>query len=59
MMKRKISTLTMTGLLVYVVYSIVDRFFVAVPNVVAIPIIVIGLVMILFGSIKTPQANRK
>jgi len=49
----------MTGLLVYVVYSIVDRFFVAVPNVVAIPIIVIGLVMILFGSIKTPQANRK
>lgn len=58
-MKGKISTLTMTGLLVYVVYSIVDRFFVAVPNVVAIPIIVIGLVMILFGSIKTPQANRK
>jgi prepilin signal peptidase PulO-like enzyme (type II secretory pathway) len=54
-MKGKISILTMVGVVVYVVYSLVDRFIVEIPDIMAIPVIILGTIFILTGIVKTPK----
>jgi prepilin signal peptidase PulO-like enzyme (type II secretory pathway) len=56
-MKGKISILTMNGLVVYVVYSLIDRFIVEIPDIVAIPVIILGTIFILTGIVKTSKDN--
>ena len=56
-MKGKVSILTAIGILVYVVYSLVDRFIIEIPDIVAIPVIIIGIAFILIGIVKTPKGN--
>lgn len=48
----KINTLIAIGNLIYVVYSLVDRFIVSIPDIVAIPMMIIGIAMILGGFVK-------
>lgn len=52
-MKGKMSVTTMIGILIYVVYSIADRFIIEVPNIIAIPTMILGIVLIISGNIKT------
>jgi prepilin signal peptidase PulO-like enzyme (type II secretory pathway) len=56
-MKGRISVLTTIGILVYVIYSLVDRFIIEIPDSVAIPVMILGIVFILAGIIKTPKDN--
>jgi prepilin signal peptidase PulO-like enzyme (type II secretory pathway) len=56
-MKGKVSILTLIGVVVYVVYSLVDRFIVEIPDIVAIPAIILGTIFILTGFVKTPRDN--
>ena len=56
-MKGKVSILTTIGILVYVVFSLVDRFIVEIPDIVAIPVIILGTILILTGIVKTPKDN--
>lgn len=56
-MKGKVSVLTRIGILVYVVYSWVDRFIIEIPDIVAIPVMILGIVLILTGIVKTPKDN--
>ncbi len=48
----KTNTLVVIGNLIYVIYSLVDRFIVRIPDILAIPIMVIGIAMILGGFVK-------
>jgi prepilin signal peptidase PulO-like enzyme (type II secretory pathway) len=56
-MKGKASALTAIGSLIYVIYSLVDRFIIEIPDVVAIPIMILGIVLILTGIVKTRKDN--
>ncbi|NLJ59549.1 MAG: hypothetical protein GX338_01220 [Firmicutes bacterium] len=56
-MKGRVSVLTMIGILVYVIYSLVDRFVIQIPDIVAIPVMILGIILILAGIVKTPKDN--
>lgn len=56
-MKGKVSVLTMIGVLLYVVYSLIDRFIVEIPDIAAIPVIMVGTICILTGIVKTSKDN--
>ena len=58
-MNGKVSILTMLGVVVYVVYSLVNRFIVEIPDIVAIPVIILGIILILTGILKTLKDNAK
>ena len=55
----KINTLIAIGNLIYVVYSLVDRFIIRIPHIVAIPIMIIGITIILGGFIKNHKGHIK
>ena len=46
------SWLTSIGILIYVISSIIDRFFYKIPNYIYIPLIVIGIVVLIIVFIK-------
>ena len=52
MEKTETNTLIAIGNLIYVVYSLIDRFIIRVPDIVAIPIMIIGIAMIIGGFVK-------
>lgn len=52
LLKMKINTLIAIGNLIYLIYSLVDRFIVRIPDIVAIPIMIIGIAMIIGGFVK-------
>lgn len=56
-MKGKVSALTMIGVVVYAVYSLADRFIIEIPDIVAIPVIILGTISILTGIVKTLKDN--
>ncbi len=56
-MKGKANGLTAIGALVYAIYSLVDRFIVEIPDIVAIPIMILGIILILAGIVKTRKDN--
>lgn len=52
-MKQTISPILGIGLLLFAVYLIVDRFITPIPNEVALPILVVAILLIIVGVIKT------
>lgn len=55
----KINTLIAIGNLIYVVYSLVDRFIIRIPDIIVIPIMIIGITIILGGFIKNHKGHIK
>lgn len=45
----KLNAFFVIGILIYILYSVIDRFIVRISNIIAIPIIVIGLLCIAIG----------
>ena len=56
-MKGKVSILIIIGVIVYVAYSLINRFVVEIPDIVGIPVIIIGIIFILTGIAKTLKDN--
>jgi len=52
-MKGKISILTMIGFLIYISYLLIDKFLVKIPYEVAIPVVILGVALIVIGTIRT------
>jgi prepilin signal peptidase PulO-like enzyme (type II secretory pathway) len=50
-MTKRYNLATIMGVLLYVLYSVVDRFLVKIPDVIAIPAMVVGLVFIVCGLV--------
>jgi hypothetical protein len=48
-MKKRYNLATTIGVLLYVLYSVVDRFVVEIPNAIAIPVMVLGIILIIGG----------
>jgi Flp pilus assembly protein protease CpaA len=58
-MKRTISPLLGIGLLLFAVYTITDRFVTPISNWLAIPLLVIAIVLIMVGGLKSKEKNKK
>ncbi|HZJ76182.1 MAG TPA: hypothetical protein VFC70_00610 [Oscillospiraceae bacterium] len=52
-MERRINIFIELGVLIYVVYLLIDKFIVEIPYVIAIPVLVLGIVLMITGAIKT------
>ena len=57
-MKSRYNFSTIIGVLIYLIYSSVDRFIVEIPDVVAIPLMIVGIVLIIVGAVKSRNSNR-
>jgi len=57
-MKSRYNLSTIIGVLIYLIYSSVDRFIVEIPDVVAIPLMIVGIVLIIVGVVKSRNSNR-
>ena len=51
-MKKTVSPIWIVGLLLYLAYSITDRFITPLPDWIAIPVILIAVVLIIIGVLK-------
>ena len=49
------SSLMKIGVFIYVIYSLVDRFIVGIPDIIAIPIMIIGIALMAIGNLKRPR----
>ena len=47
------------GILLYVVLSLIDRFFYKIPNYIYIPLMVLGIVIIIVGFVIDKKNNKK
>ena len=47
------------GILLYVVLSLIDRFFYKIPDYVYIPLMVLGIVIIIVGFVIDKKNNKK
>lgn len=56
-MKGKVNMLTIIGVIVYVVYALINRFIFEIPDILAIPIIILGIIFILTGIVRTSKNN--
>lgn len=54
-MKKTISPLLRLGLLIFVLQTIIDRFITPVSDWVAIPVLVVAIVLIVVGGLKTRE----
>jgi len=52
-MKGKINILTKIGFFIYVAYLLTDKFIVPIPYEIAIPVVILGVALIVIGTIKT------
>ena len=52
-MKKTISPLLGIGLLIFVVYNIIERFIIPISDWLAIPLLVAAIVLIIVGGLKT------
>ena len=50
--KKSVSPIWIIGLLLYVAYSITDRFITPLPDWIAIPVMLIAVVLIIVGVLK-------
>lgn len=57
-MKWTISPLTGVGLVVFVVYTVVERLVVHLPDWLAIPALVIAVVLIILGGLRPTRDSR-
>lgn len=51
-MKMSVSPLLAIGLVLFVIYAVIDRTIVEVPSPVAIPMLVVGVVLIVLGGLR-------
>lgn len=58
-MKVKGKTLINIALIMFVIYTITDRFIIVLPNIIAIPILILGIVLIFLGWYKQKETRRK
>lgn len=58
-MKGKINMLTKIGLFILVLYFLIDRLVVRIPNIIAKPALTLVLVLIIIGGIKRQIQSRK
>lgn len=56
-MKVKGNILINIALIMFVIYSLVDRFIIEIPNIVAIPVLILGIVFIFVGFYKQKGKN--
>ena len=54
-MKRTISPLLAIGLIIFAIYIITDRFFVKISNGIAIPLLLVVIVLIIAGGLKSKK----
>ncbi len=54
-MKKRISPMLGIGLLIYVAYTIIDRFIIRISDWLAIPLLLVGIVLIIAGGLKTKE----
>ena len=54
-MKRTISPLLTIGLIIFAIYTITDRFIVPIPNGIAIPLLIVDIVLIAAGGVKSKK----
>ena len=47
------------GILLYVVLSLIDRFFYKIPDYIYIPLMVLGIVIIFVGFVNDKKNNKK
>lgn len=52
-MKKTISPLLGTGLLIYALLTVIERFVTPIPDLIAIPLIIVAIILIFFGGLKT------
>jgi hypothetical protein len=58
-MKGKINIFTKIGLLILVLYFLMDRLIVRIPNIIAKPTLILVLALIIIGGIKRQKQSRK
>lgn len=58
-MQKKMGIPIVLGLFMIAIYFIVDRFIVELPNLIAIPVMILAIVFILFGFLKSPKDMAK
>lgn len=56
-MQKSISPISRTGLLMLVTISIIERFITPISDYIAIPVLVVGIVLIIVGGIKTKESD--
>lgn len=54
-MKRNTSIVTRIGAFIFVVYALLDRFIIEIPDIIAIPIMILGIVLMLIGNIRSSK----
>lgn len=54
-MKKTISPLLGIGLFIFAVYTIVQRFITSISDWIAIPLLVVAIVLIIVGGLKTKE----
>ena len=54
-MKKTMSPLLIAGLLIFALYIITERFIVPIPNGMAIPLLIVDIVLIAVGGIKSKK----
>lgn len=47
------------GILLYVIVSLIDRFFYKIPDYIYIPLVILGIVIIIVGFILDKKRNEK
>jgi hypothetical protein len=57
-MKKTISPLLGIGLLIFVVNTIVERFITPISDWIVIPMLVVAIVLIIVGGLKTKEKNK-
>jgi hypothetical protein len=57
-MKKTISPLLGIGLLIFVVNTIVERFITSISDWIVIPMLVVAIVLIIVGGLKTKEKNK-
>lgn len=58
-MRNKIHILTILGIGIYVIYSLINRFVYEIPDGIALPIVIITMVMIVAGALIQQRKPRK
>ena len=58
-MKGKINILTKIGLLILVLYFLLDRLILRIPNIIAKPTLILVLALIIIGGIKRQKQSQK
>ena len=56
---KKRSFIGSLGILLYVVLSLIDRFFYKIPDYIYIPLMVLGIVIIIVGFVIDKKNNKK